>query len=139
MAQNESPGTNNAGHAASSADTIRSRQLLDLIVRHGGTEQPAHAVVPLIEELLALMAREPDPDRQREHAGVVNARTGERIGPITAGTHRGVHFGAQLGVAAQLGVTSAIAVHTHPGGSSFSDADAAAFDEAPLVALLVVA
>ena len=126
----------------SNPSTIRGpgrQSLVDTLVRHGLTEPAARAVVQFGEELLDQMAREADPDRQREHAGMVDARTGERLGPITAGTRRGVGFADQIQAAQASGVTSAIAVHTHPGSSSFSEADAAAFDQAPLVTLLAVA
>jgi proteasome lid subunit RPN8/RPN11 len=124
-----------------SAGTPRGRDyqpIIDLIIRHGATTLAAQAVVVLAEDLLAQMRREPDPDRQREHAGMVDARAGDRIGPITVGTRLGVGFEAQFQAASQRGVTGAIAVHTHPGSSSFSEADASAFDQAPLVTLLVV-
>jgi hypothetical protein len=84
------------------------------------------------------MIQEHDPERRREHAGMVDARTGGRIGPLTSGTRRGVRFAAQIQAAQESGTTSAIAVHTHPGGTSFSEADAAAFDEARFITLLVV-
>jgi hypothetical protein len=125
--------------ASASASTPRSRDdraIVDLIVQHGGTEQAARAAVALAGELLARMAHEPDPDRQREHGGVVDAVTGERIGPISVGTRGSVSFAEQIRATRERGTASVIGVHTHPGSSSFSPADAGLFERDAIVAVM---
>jgi hypothetical protein len=127
--------------ASSSASTPNGRDdraIVDPIVQHGGTEQAARGAVALAGELLARMAQEPDPDRQREHGGVVDAATGARIGPITVGTRRTVSFVEPIRAARDRGTASVIGVHTHPGSSSFSPADAGLFEKDAIVAVMVV-
>src|SRR5688500_3810689 len=99
------------------------RRLTDTLVRHGLAEGRAQAVVALGQVLRAQMLREPDPDRQREHGGLLDARTGEQIGDIAVGTRAGLTFAEQIAVARERAITSIVGVHTHPGSSSFSDAD----------------
>jgi hypothetical protein len=122
-----------------SASPAGSRDgLIDLLVRHGLTQHAAQAVVAFGEELREQMVQEPDPDRQREHGGVLDARSGERLGPITAGTRTSVSFAEQIRAAHARGTASAAGVHTHAGSSSFSAGDAGLFDAAPVITVMVV-
>jgi hypothetical protein len=115
----------------------RSR-LIDILVRHGLTAQAAQAVIALGQTLRAHMLRESHPDRRREHGGMLDTQTGEQIGPVSVGTHTGVSFAAQIAVARERQSSRIAAVHTHPGNSSFSAADAGLLAQAPLVAAMIV-
>jgi hypothetical protein len=127
-----------ASFNASPTEGRSHRWLIDTLIHHGLTEPAARAVVALGETLRVQMLQELDPDRRREYGGVLDAQTGEPLGPNTVGARTSVSFAAQIPVARDRGVTSVVGVHTHPGSSAFSAGDAGLLNKDPVIRVMVV-
>ncbi len=110
--------------------------MVDALVRHGLAARAAEALYRLGLTLRRRTVGGRERVYWREHAAMVDARTGQRLGHIAAGSSAGVDIASLLQAAKGH---RAAGVHTHPGSSSFSPDDAAVLvEEAALDVIAVV-
>lgn len=94
----------------------------------------AEAVIRLAVQLRGRSGRGPKRQR-REFAAMVDAQTGEQVGPICSGAPDEVDA-TPLFAAAQG--RQVVSIHTHPGSSAFSPRDAQVFFSEPAIRVLIV-
>ena len=112
--------------------TGERREVTTMLRRHGLSSNAATAVWIVGQRLVRDTRR-----RRLEHGVMLDALTGEQVGPIITGTNDRLDASRQL-AAARRGAAH-VHLHTHPASSGFSDLDAAFLIAWPEIGVIVVA
>ena len=108
------------------------QEVLTVLRRHGLSGTAATAVWIVGRRLVRETRR-----RRLEHGAMLDALTGDQVGPVITGTNDRLDTSRQL-AAFRPGAAHAH-VHTHPANSAFSDLDAAFLIAWPDIRVIVVA